>query len=182
MQQLGYRITARYGICSGVQFRLLDGAGVGNAQVVNKGFIAAIDVWGYVGQGVEVCFPQRGKLVFLDAATAPRALRSIAQYSSDGYICAYLEKPGSLVMQQGGPVAGSPPPAGQQSALPGNCAVTTLYILNFRESPGGAIKRALPAFVTLKALNAQPGWYQVDYHGEAGWISADYVEASAACG
>ena len=40
----------------------------------------------------------------------------------------------------------------------------------------------LPAFIWLTALDYREGWFKVDYHGQLGWINADYVEARGDCG
>lgn len=60
--------------------------------------------------------------------------------------------------------------------------VRTLDTLNFRATPAGEILHILPYNVTLTALSRSPGWFQVDYHGAQGWISADYVEPQGDCG
>ena len=60
--------------------------------------------------------------------------------------------------------------------------VTLQYALNFRETPGGRIMRVLPAFVTLTAVQRAPGWILVDWYGQKGWVSADYVETQGVCG
>ena len=63
-----------------------------------------------------------------------------------------------------------------------NCMVTTTDILNFRDGPGGDIQTMVPYNVTLTAMARTAGWFQVDYHGETGWISADYVIPEENCG
>ena len=40
----------------GAQCQRLNDAGVGNEQVIAAGYIAAVDVWSYIGDGLEVCF------------------------------------------------------------------------------------------------------------------------------
>ena len=56
-----------------------------------------------------------------------------------------------------------------------DCSVTTTHQLNFRAGPGGDRVGLVPARTTLAAAARTPGWFQVDYEGVAGWISADYV-------
>ncbi|MDE2820454.1 MAG: hypothetical protein OXT68_11020 [Chloroflexota bacterium] len=63
-----------------------------------------------------------------------------------------------------------------------DCMVTTRDILNFRDGPAGNIKSLVPPFVTLTAIDRADGWFQVDNHGEAGWLSADYVTPKGNCG
>ena len=53
----GYRLRARYGLESGVQFRRVDRDGIGVQSALDAGFRDAVDVYGYAEQGVEVCFP-----------------------------------------------------------------------------------------------------------------------------
>ena len=58
----------------GIQCQALTPAGVGNDAVIAAGYLAAVDIWGDIGDGLEVCFDQAGRLILLDAATAPRTL------------------------------------------------------------------------------------------------------------
>ena len=62
-----------------------------------------------------------------------------------------------------------------------NCLATTTHILNFRDAPVGNIIAHLPANITLTVLGQTPGWLHVDYHGQAGWISADYAVTQGGC-
>ena len=154
-------------------------------QVMNLGFIDAIDVWGYVSQGVMVCFPQIANVVFLDASTAPRTLTSIASYTDDGYTCVNLDRPGTVVLTTH--ALSLPPLVAATNALPNqtlqNCMVTTTNILNFRDGPGGNLLGFyIPYDVTLTALDRTTDWFKVDYHGTQGWISAAYVTPQGACG
>ena len=68
----------------------------------------------------------------------------------------------------------------------------TKYIVNFRETPGGALLHyeapwgeempgLLPFDVTLTALERTAEWYRVDYHGTRGWVSARYVTPLGDC-
>ena len=178
----GYRLSATYGLDSGVQFQRLGENGIGIQSVLNLGFIDAIDVWGYVSQGVTVCFPQAGNVVFLDASTAPRTVASIASYTEDGYTCVSLEKPGTLVLTQTLPTAFVPHATAAAIQTLSNCMVTTNAILNFRAAPNGeSLGSAIPSGATLTALQRTSGWIKVDYHGTQGWISADYVTTQGTC-
>ena len=96
--ETGMTFEAAYGLDSGVHFRQLDGAGIGIQSIIDAGPLAALDVYGYVEQGVEVCFPQIGRVVFLDARTMPRAITTLPATVRDGMTCVYLDSPGSLVL------------------------------------------------------------------------------------
>ena len=70
--------------------------------------------------------------------------------------------------------------------------VTLTHVLKFREGPGGAVRMVqlvegelefwIPAFVKLTAFERTAHWFKVDYYGERGWISADYIVPSGNCG
>ena len=96
--ETGMTFEATYGLESGVHFRQLDGGGIGIQSIIDAGPLAALDVYGYVEQGVEVCFPQIGRVVFLDARTMPRAIVALEATIKDGMTCVHLNSPGSLVL------------------------------------------------------------------------------------
>ena len=96
--ETGMTFEATYGLDSGVHFRQLDGAGIGVQSIIDAGYLAALDVYGYVEQGVEVCFPQIGRIIFLDARTMPRAITPLEATVVNGMTCASISSPGSLVL------------------------------------------------------------------------------------
>ena len=180
----GIMVTATHGLHSGLQCQRLGPAGVGVQSVHDLGFLDAVDVWGWVEQGVETCFPQMGGIIFLDASTSPRTISPIETYSRNNFSCAYLNRAGTLALVSG--IA--PPPAlpttaaNPQTKTLQNCMVTLTHILNFRDGPAGNILDApLPAFVMLTALERTEEWIRVDYHGTLGWISAAYVTPNGDC-
>ena len=179
LNELGYFITATNGLHSGVQFKMVDGGGVGNDEVLALGFIDAIDIFGWVEQGVTVCFKQLGRVVFLDAKNSPRTYEDIASYGTvDGKTCVDLNRAGTLVLVYGSPTV-SAGAAGTKDLS--GCMVTLTEILNFRDGPGGGIMGILPSGVTLTALERTSEWFHVDYHGTQGWISANYVIENGTC-
>ena len=94
----GATFRAAFGLDSGVHFRQLDGAGIGVQSIIDAGYLAAFDVYGYVEQGVEVCFPQIGRVIFLDANTIPRAITALESTVVNGQTCVSINSPGSLVL------------------------------------------------------------------------------------
>ena len=94
----GATFRTAFGLDSGVHFRQLDGAGIGIQSIIDAGFLEAFDVYGYVEQGVEVCFPQIGRVIFLDARTMPRAIRPLESTVVNGQTCVSINSPGSLVL------------------------------------------------------------------------------------
>ena len=96
--ETGATFSTTFGLDSGVHFRQLDGAGIGVQSIIDAGFLEAFDVYGYVEQGVEVCFPQIGRVVFLDANTSPRAIVPLESTIVNGQTCVSINSPGSLVL------------------------------------------------------------------------------------
>ena len=97
-QATGIAVSATYGLTSGIQCQQLNGAGIGIQSIIDAGFIDAVDIWGYVDQGVEVCFPQAGRILFLDARTMPRAITPLESTVVNGMTCAPISSPGSLIL------------------------------------------------------------------------------------
>ena len=191
-------ISATLGLQSGVQCQQVDAAGIGIQSVIDAGFIDAVDVWGYVEQGVEICFPQQGAIVFLDAATAPRSQVSVAYFARDGMTCAMLDRPGTVVLVPGQaptlelPVEAATPQSPESETSVGvpesrstQCQITTTGNLNLRAAPtmGDNIIGHVLRGTTLTPLSRTVYWNQVDYQGTVGWISNNprYVQITEAC-
>ena len=119
-------VKAVAGTRSGIQCQVIDAAGVGRQDLIDAGIIVAVDIWGYVDPGVEVCLPGLGELVFLDAAFSPRQASWAAAYQQGNTTCARLTSAGSLVLLSSIPDGMEP----RQVAL--DCQVRTLAVLNFR--------------------------------------------------
>lgn len=189
----GLSVAATYGNSSGVQCTLLGAPGIGVQSVVDAGFISAVNLWGYVEQGVEVCFPQLGSLVFIDSANTPRTASAIAGYRKGNSACARVTRAGTVVLMPGdAPTAGPPvvsapaevqPAAGQPSPgqpAPGSCPIHTTGHLRLRAAPSlqGETIGYVPRGSNLNAISRTTYWYQVSYLGQTGWIGQLYVSAS----
>ena len=170
---------------AGLHVQCLGANGIGNPDVVARGVVMGVDIWGWV-RDFEVCFKPAGTVVFLDAAYSPRILTQISLYNRAGMTCTQMNRAGTLVLlnESGSalpaivePTAPEAPPA----AL-GNCMVQTLDFINFRSTPGGQIIRTLPPNITLTAFDKQGDWYNADYYGRRGWLHADYVNPIGNCG
>ena len=160
------------------QAQQVNDAGVGNDDIIDVGYIEAVDIYGYIGTGVQVCFEGSGEIVLLDAATSPRQIVRLNAVEANGMTCVTLERAGTVIlMTKEAADAVAPRPPSQFT----DCNVTTTHVLNFRASPGGEILQWVLMGATLTALQQSPGWFQVDLHGEVGWISADYVTTQGDC-
>ncbi len=191
-------ISATLGLQSGVQCQQVDAAGIGIQSVIDAGFIDAVDVWGYVEQGVEICFPQQGAIVFLDAATAPRSQAPVAYLARDGMTCAMLDRPGTVVLVPGqapaleSPVEAATPQSPASETFVGvpesrstQCQISTTGNLNLRAAAtmGDNIIGYVLRGATLTPLSRTAYWYQVEYQGKQGWMSASprYVQSAGTC-
>ena len=95
----GYRFWAQYGLESRIQFQRMTRAGIGIQWVLDLGYHDAIDIWGNADQPYAVCFPQSGRVIFLDAAFSPRRVYEIESFiGGDGFNCAPGDRPGTLVL------------------------------------------------------------------------------------
>ena len=171
----------------GAQGQQVDAQGVGNQAIIDQGLLDAIDMWGYITPGIEVCFAQHGRMMLLDAAYSPRQPMPLAAYQRDGMTCASIDRAGTVVLLRSAePLPEEPIQMTNHDAVSqplGNCMVQLLYELNFRDAPAGQhIIQVLPAHILLTAFSYHEGWFKVDYHGQRGWVSADYVQAQGDCG
>ena len=177
----GPRISVR-GHNLGTQCQEVFDDGIGNAQVLAGGYVYALDVWSYLGAGVQVCFDQPGKAILLDAAYSPRRIMPLYAYSQNGSTCVELRRAGTVVLQPGPwQPEGAIQPGGDSGRALSNCMARLEAILKFRESPGGRMKNVLRSGITLTALRRTANWIYVDHHGDRGWVSAKWVTLLGGC-
>ena len=169
------------GIVPGSECQEVGTGGVGNQAVVDAGLIAAVDVWGYIGAGVTVCFEGQGRVILLDAATSPRTFGALSSRTVDGQTCAWVDRTGTVVLvpQDSSLLPPARVPAAGWSLA--NCMVTATDLLNLRMGPGDRVIGVVPSGSTLTALARTDDWFEVDYIGTDGWISADYVISVGNC-
>ena len=192
IQAFGIRVTATLGLHSGIQFQRRDAAAIGIQSVIDMGVLDVVDVWGNVGGTYEVCFPQSGSIVFLDAATSPRTVSSIDSEVKDGFTCASMDRAGMMVLAQPAASEATAPAAtargtatAPSSALANQltqCEVTTLYNLNLRSTPSGETILTVIAYqTTMTATQRTDQWFFVSIDDKQGWISSRYVSTWGYC-
>ena len=165
------------------------------------------NVWGQAAQNFEVCFPQAGAIVFLDAATSPRSVVEVESFVRDGYTCGVMNRAGTMVLVEG-PTSASPEseslaqefidattdPVSSAIALE-NCSVASVHNLNLREEPWGVKITVLPKNTSVPATARTESWYRVrftaveaggdDTEADAeeieGWISAWLSDGDGDC-
>ena len=62
-----------------------------------------------------------------------------------------------------------------------HCSISTTHVLNFRDGPNGNRIGSVPKNATLAAFARTQRWFNVEYQGVEGWISADYVVTEGNC-
>ena len=188
----GVLVAAELGMNSGIQFQRLGPDEVGIKSVVDRGVLDVVDVWGYADQYFEVCFPQPGKVIFLDASTSPRTVIEISNFVKDGYSCGAMNRAGTMVLVQGTDGAPSNLAIAQSfidsttdpvdSAIElGNCEVTSAHNLNLREEPWGTKVGVLPKQATVIATARTESWFKVSYEEAESWIAAWLSEDEGDC-
>ena len=183
-------MTATLGLHSGIQFQRRDAAAIGIQSVIDMGVLDVVDVWGNVGGTYEVCFPQSGSIVFLDAATSPRTVSSIDSEVKDGFTCASMDRAGMMVLAPAAATEATAPAAVGTATVPTaepvnqltQCEVTTLYNLNLLAAPSGETILTIIAYqTTMTATQRTDKWFFVSFDDMQGWISSRYVSTWGYC-
>ncbi len=180
---------AAYNINESTQCQRVNAMQIANPNIKEGDFVDAVDVWSWVTPNTQICFEAAGAAFkFIDTAAMPRTVQAWAACSMNGMTCATINGPGMLVLLPGDPPAACvvQRPAAQAAPVSAqslsNCMVRTQFILNLRAAPDGEIIGEVPHNSTLTALQRTAGWFKVDYHGERGWIAAEFVDKKGSCG
>lgn len=161
--------------------REVDAAGVGNKNLIDYGFIYAVDIFGEISP-VDACFVQdSGTIVLLDAAFSPRSIVPLRTWTSDNMKCANVDRAGTAVLM---PVDFLVSGIISEPVYDlTDCTVTATDILNLRSDPStsSAILHAVPTGARLNATMRTTYWYRVNYGGRTGWLHSDYLDKADAC-
>lgn len=163
------------------QCQIVDSAGVGRMDLIKRGVISAVDVWGNVNSSVEVCFQNIGVLVFLDADYAPRMLSEMETYERDGMTCGAISGHGTVALLPHPPPIAPAPAEEAPAALPiieevaaESCQIKLTETLFLRAEPSGDIiglvwlNSEVPVFETIGM------WHKTAFQGQTGYISREY--------
>lgn len=172
----------------------VDGPGVGIPELIARGIVDALDVWGSVETNVRVCFRNQGQLAFLDAATAPRLVSDLAAEAVDGMICGVIDRAGTVVLLEGPADAIDTPreetqveeAAAEETTVAAEvlrCQLVSTAQLSLRTGPSVYYARivSMPHGAGLVATARAGDWFLVDYDGQRGWASGTYLTKSAGC-
>ena len=192
----GLQLHAIDGMNSGIQFRRLDNCGIGDQSVIDMGFLDAVDIWSNIGSGYSVCFPQEGRIVFLDAATSPRTLVFPDYHFDDGWTCASLDRAGTMVLVKSSDTASSAAATTTSATVtrrPGtddsvddaialeDCLVTPRLNLRLRREPWGTILDVVPSDTAVEAKARTQSWLNVTYLEQEGWMAAWLADSEGDC-
>ena len=189
----GVVVAAELGTNSGIIFQRMTHHAVGIQSVIDRGVLDVVDVWGNANQYFEVCFPQAGRVVFLDAATSPRTVVEITNFTREGYTCGAMNRAGTMVLVNGAG-GGTSPSAASNAALQKligdtsdpvssafeleECQVTPTYNLRLREEPWAKTLDIVPQDTTVQAIARTKSWFKVAYEkGEAVVIDAEDADS-----
>lgn len=158
---------------------------IGKTNLVQRGFIDAVDVWSYVNGGLEVCFRNSGWLVFLDATYLQRKVMELEHYHRDGMTCGTIDRIGTVVLlERPAPQAAAlqtEPPAPSEApdvALPAfepiplnDCQIKLVQTLFLRAAPAGEIIGLVWLNSEVPAFEINGYWYRIEFEGKTGYIS-----------
>ena len=165
---------------------------VGIQSVIDRGVLDVVDVWGNANQYFEVCFPQAGHVLFLDAATSPRTVLEPSNFIRGDYSCAAMSRAGTMVLVKGPTESTESTESAESSASRAlaqqfidsttdpvssainlrNCEVTPKYNLRLRAAPWGELLGVVPSDTTVTASARTQSWFKVTYDETEGWIAA----------
>ena len=183
-------MTATYGLTSGIQCKRIGAAGIYDAAIINLGVEDAVDIFGYAEQGYELCFPQTGRIIFLDAATLPRLVVQADFSYSGGYTCAALDRAGIVVLVAAPQTAAF---STSQFIEPGTndslssaiplmrCQVTPATTLKLRTAPWASALGLVWEDSTALATARTRSWFKVRHEGREGWIAAWLTTSQGGC-
>lgn len=126
---------------------------------------------------------EEGKLLHLtlEGGLSGRVLEFLTTYGPAPGL-PYLGRDLSRAVNTVTAVDGSLAPSATSAFIRRSCFATTNYILNLRQQPGGEVIDKVPYLNKLTVMARMQGWFQVDFHGVAGWLAADMVKISGDCG
>lgn len=164
---------------SGVECQPLDTSGLG----LLAGYLDAVKLSGELTLGLQICFRAGGSLLFFDESSSPPMITQLTTYGVSGMVCGWINRAGTVMLMSSelDKVSGFDA-AGNAIAPLTECQLTAREHLSFRDAPGGQRLNIIQAGVQLKAVARTAGSFKVDFQGDLGWVSADFVRAQGDCG
>lgn len=164
---------------SGVECQPLDTSGLGALA----GYLDAVKLSGELTLGVQICFRAGGSLLFFDESSSPPMVTQLTSYGVSGMVCGWINRAGTVMLMSATlDKAAGIDASGNAIAPLTECQVTAQEHLNFRDAPGGQRLGLIQTGDRLQAVARTVGSFKVEFQGELGWVSADFVEAEGDCG
>jgi hypothetical protein len=190
---------------------------IGSADVLNQGVIQAVDVFGLRPGGqwvtsfnssIQVCLQGSGNFIYLDARQSPRTPTTMLGSASDGYTCANISGPGTVVLTGSlpttpAPGVGTPAPGAAASATPSGsagalasipagqiidltesgCTGRTTRIVRLRQEPNttSGVIDTLAFDLRFRVTGVTNGWVRIVYRDGQGWVSGQFFRLGAGC-
>ena len=159
------------GFAKETQCQMVGEVVIGKTNLVQRGFIDAVDIWHYVNGGLEVCFRNSGWLVFLDATYVQRRVMELEHYQRDGMTCGEIDRIGTVVLlEQAAPPAAGALPLFESIPL-SHCQIKLVETLFLRAEPAGEIIGLVWLNSEVPAFEIKGYWYKIEFEGKTGYIS-----------
>ena len=152
-------------------------------DLLKRGYIDAVDIWGYPSDSTEVCFGNAGSLVFLDAAYTPRKLMPLLSFERNGMTCGLIDRAGTVVLlrepmtfdQPVVPADPTLPASVETSSIPvDNCFIKLVETLFLRAEPAGEIIGLVWLNSEVPVIDINGDWFEIEFEGKRGYISRFY--------
>ncbi len=173
--------VAVFGYAVNTQCQMVGEVVIGKTDLVQRGFIDAVDVWSYVNGGLEVCFRNSGWLVFLDATYLERMVMELEQYTRAGMTCGRIDRIGTVVLLRSAAPVETPTTSETPATLPtfdaippSDCMVKLEETLFLRAEPAGEIIGLVWLNSEVPVFEINGDWYKVEFEGTIGYISRLY--------
>ncbi|MCY4070116.1 MAG: vanadium-dependent haloperoxidase [Chloroflexi bacterium] len=164
---------------SGVECQPLDTSGLG----LLAGYLDAVKLSGELTLGVQICFRAGGSLIFFDESSVPPTITQLTTYDVSGMVCGWINRAGTVMLMASTLDKASGFDAVGNAVSPlSECQVIALEHLSFRDAPGGQRHDIIQSGTRLTAIARTAGSFKVDFRGDLGWVSADFVRTEGACG
>jgi hypothetical protein len=147
------------------------------------GYLDAVKISGELTLGVQICFRAGGSLLFFDESASPPTVTQPRTYRVSDMVCGWIDREGTvMLMSSSMEVLAGADAVGNVIAPLSECQILANDYLSFRDAPGGRRLEIIPPDDRLTAIARTAGSFKVEYQGNLGWVSADYVRSEGDCG
>ncbi len=169
-----------FGMCA-LHNQALTNSMVGHMDIIEQGILSTTNVWGTVPAGTRVCFIGQtgGGVMFKDSSITPHPIYWLTHYMLGSDTCVDIPGEGTVALVSGGGFSSvsapqpespavSPPVSPPSSPICQIKLETTLYL---RAAPNGQRIGLVWMNSEVPVFAVDGHWYQVEFEGQAGFIS-----------